>query len=72
LEYDARSLKPGGLEVKRYISALVCVVDINILGESIHTTTRNIDALVVANKEAGLEANAKKIKYMVISREQHA
>jgi hypothetical protein len=54
-----------------YISVLVCADDINILGGSIYTTTRKTDALVIVNKETGLEVNADKNKYMVIFREQY-
>ena len=45
---------------------------INILGLSIHTVRENAEALVVATKEIGLEGNADKTKYMVMSREQAA
>ena len=33
---------------------------------------KNAEALVVARKEIGLEVNADKTKYMVMSREQNA
>ena len=46
--------------------------DVNILGGSIHTVKENAEALVVATKEMGLEVNADKTKYMVMSREQTA
>ena len=46
--------------------------DVNILGGSIHTVKENPEALVVATKEIGLEVNADKTKYMVMSREQTA
>ena len=46
--------------------------DVNILGGSIHTVKENAEALVVAIKEIGLEVNADKTKYMVMSREQTA
>jgi len=46
--------------------------DINILGGSVHTTWRNSDASVVANKENGIEVNADTTKYMVMSRDQIA
>ena len=39
---------------------------------SIHTIKENAEALVVATKETGLEVNADKTKYMVMSREQTA
>ena len=37
-----------------------------------HTIKRNTGALVVASKETGLNVNADKPKYMVISRDQNA
>ena len=46
--------------------------DVNILGGSIRTVKENAEALVVATKEIGLEVNADKTKYMVMSREQTA
>ena len=46
--------------------------DVNILGGSIRTVKGNAEALVVATKETGLEENADKTKYMVMSREQTA
>ena len=44
--------------------------DVNVLGGSICAVKENAEALVVAAKEIGLEANADKIKYLVISRDQ--
>ena len=41
--------------------------DVNILGGSVHTVKENAEALVVATKETGLEVNADKTKYMVVS-----
>ena len=46
--------------------------DVNILGGSIHTVKENAEAPVVATKETGLEVNADKTKYMVMSGEQTA
>ena len=40
------------------------------MGRSIHTVKENAEVLVVATKEIGLEVNADKTKYMVMSREQ--
>ena len=45
--------------------------DVNILGGSVHTVKENAEALVVASKETGLEVNADKTKYMVMSRDQN-
>jgi hypothetical protein len=38
------------------------------LGGSVHTVKENAEALIVATKEIGLEINAVKTKYMVMSR----
>ena len=46
--------------------------DINILCGSIHTTKKNIEALVVAGTEVGILTNAEKTKCMVMSRDQNA
>jgi len=34
--------------------------DVNILGGSVHTVKENVEAVVVATKETGLEVNADK------------
>ena len=44
----------------------------SILGGSIHTIKGNPEALVVASKEIGLEVNADKTKYIVMSRDENA
>jgi hypothetical protein len=46
--------------------------DGNILGGSVQTTKKNTNDLVFAGKETGLEVNADKTKYMVMSRDQNA
>jgi len=51
---------------------LAYVDDINILGGSIRAVKESALALVVAAKETGLEVNADKTKYMVMSRDQNA
>jgi hypothetical protein len=42
------------------------------LGGSIYTIMKNIEALVVASKESGLQVNAEETKYMVMSWDKHA
>ena len=39
---------------------------------SIHTVTKNAEALVAASKENGLEVNAHKAKYMTVFQDQNA
>jgi len=46
---------------------LVYADDINMLGGSVHTVKENAKALKEASKETGLEVNADKTKYMVMS-----
>ena len=46
--------------------------DVNILGGSIHTLMENVEALVAAAREIGLEVSADKTKYMVMSADQNA
>ena len=42
------------------------------MGGSVHTKKENAEALIVISKEIGLEVNADKTKYMVMSRDQNA
>ena len=51
---------------------LVYADDVNRLGGSVHTLKKKAETLVVAHKETGLEVNADKTKYMVMSRDQNA
>ena len=51
---------------------LVYADDVNILEGSMYTVKKNTNALVVGNKETGLEVNADKTKYKVMSRDQNA
>ena len=61
-----------GLKLNGTLQLLVCADDVNILGGSVHTVKENAVTLVVATKETGLEVNAGKTKYMVMSRVQNA
>jgi hypothetical protein len=69
LEYAIRRVHANqeGLKLNGTHQRLVYADDINILGGSIHAIKKNTQALVVASKEIGLEVNAERTKYMVMS-----
>jgi hypothetical protein len=48
---------------------LVYADDVNIMGESVRTVRENTGALLVISKQTGLEVNADKAMYMVMSRD---
>jgi hypothetical protein len=45
---------------------------VNLLGDNIDTIKKNTETLIYANKEVGLEENAGKTKYMLLSHHQNA
>jgi len=61
-----------GLRLNSTLQLLVYADDVNILGGSIRTIMENAEALIVASKENGLEVNADKTTYRVMSRDQNA
>ena len=50
---------------------LVYADDVNILGGSVQTITKNKEYFVVAIKKTGLEENADKNKYIVTSQDRN-
>ena len=74
LDYVIRRIPVNqyGLKLNGTHQLLVFVDDVNILGGSVHTIKENTKALIVASKEIGLEENAGKTKYKVMSRDQNA
>jgi hypothetical protein len=74
LEYVIRrvQVKQDNLTLNGTHQLLVNAGDVNILGGSVHTIKKNMEALAVASKETGLEVNADKIKYLVMSCDQNA
>jgi len=74
LEYAIRRVQVNqdGLKLNGTHQLLAYADDVNILGGSVHTVKENAEALVVATKEIGLELNADKTKYMIMSRDQNA
>ena len=74
LEYDIRRVQVNqvGLKLNGTHQILAYADDVNILGGSMHTLKENAEALVAATREIGLEINADKTKYMIMSRDQNA
>jgi hypothetical protein len=74
LEYAIRRVQVNqdGLTLKGKHQLLDYVVDVNILGGSLHTVKENAEALIVATKETGLVVNADKTKNMVKPQDRNA
>jgi len=66
VQVNQDGLKLGGTH------QLLVYADDVVVGGSIHTIKENTEAVVVASKEIGLEVNADKTKYVVMSRNQNA
>ena len=73
LEYAIRRVQVNqdGFKLNGTHQLLVYADDVNILRGSVHTIKEDAEALIVASKEIGLEVNADKSKYMVMSRDQN-
>ena len=69
LQYVIRRVQVNqkGLKLNGTHQLMVYAYDVNILRGSVHTIKKNTETLVVASKETGLEVNADKTKYMVMS-----
>jgi hypothetical protein len=69
LVYAIRKVQENevGLELNR-TRQLFVYADSNLLGDSINTIKENIKTLLEAGWDVGLEANAEKTKYMIMSR----
>jgi len=74
LDYAIRRVQviQDGLKLNGTHQLLLYAADVNVLGGSVRTVKGNAEALIVASKKRGLEVNADKTKFMVISGDQNA
>ena len=66
---EVRVVTENDLSVFEFLGCYAA--DVNILGGNIHTVKEKTEALVVVSKETGLEVNANRTKYLVMSRDQN-
>jgi hypothetical protein len=74
LEYAIRKVQKNqvGMKLIGTHQLLVYADDANLLGDNIDAIKKNMETLIDASKEVGLEVKTEKTKYMLLSRHQNA
>jgi hypothetical protein len=74
LEYAIRKVQEieVGLKLNETYQVLVYADDIHLLGGSVNTIKENSESLLEDSRDIGLEINAEKTKYMIMSRHRNS